>query len=383
MLYINSKKLIRFFAILSLIFITSACKPKDEKAAKQAKLEKLKKEVQAKQEEITALERELNISSETGKAKNTVSIIQTKDTIFKHFIEAQGKVESDENVFVTPTIPGAAITAVYVKRGDHVSKGQVLATQESGTVSQSIEEVKNSLDLATTVYTKQKALWDQKIGSEIQFLTAKNNMQSLKRRLATMQEQLGLYTLRSPINGTIDDVDPNLKVGQIPIPGVTGIRVVNYAKARVVADISENYSSKINAGDQVQINYPDIRREEKTTVRAVGKAIDPSGRTFKVEINPGSTTTDLHPNMIAILKINDYINPKAIVVPVNVIQTDEKGSFLYVIEKSGNQNLARKKYVETGQTYNGMTEIKSGLITGDQVISSGYQTVVEGQPVNL
>jgi RND family efflux transporter MFP subunit len=371
----------RIIAMVLMVTIIAACKPTDPTAAKKAKLEQLKKEVQAKQQEIAALEKEMKVVPDAGAAnKSTVSVVQTKDTVFKHYIVVQGKIESDQNIWLTPKVPGAAITSLNVKRGDKVSKGQVLATLESGTVSNSMDEVKNSLDLATTVYQKQKNLWDQKIGSEIQYLTAKNNKDAMEKRLATMREQLSMYTLRSPITGTVDDL--TLKLGEIPTPGLGGIRVVDYSKAKVTADISENYTGKIKVGDQILLHYPDINKDVTSKVRTVSRVIDASARTFKMEAEPGPTA-DLHPNMIAIVKINDYTNSKARVIQVNVIQNDEKGPFVYVIEKTGNQNIARKKPVTVGQNFDGLTEITSGISDNDMIISSGYQNVVDGQPVNL
>jgi len=371
----------RILSVVAIVFMVVACKPKDSTDAKKAKLEQLKKDLQVTQSQISALEKELNISSDDSKVKSTVSVISTKDTVFKHYIQVQGRIESDQNLWLMPKIPGASITSLNVKRGDKVTKGQVLAIQESGSMSNSIDEIKNSLDLAKTVYQKQKNLWDQKIGTEIQYLSAKNNKDALEKRLATMQEQLSLYTLRAPISGTIDDL--TLKLGEIPTPGTGGIRLVDYTKAKVVADISENYASKVNGGDQVLLKYPDINRDVTTKVRTVSRVINSSARTFTIEAEPGPITNDLHPNMIAIVKINDYTNPKARLVPINVIQNDEKGQFVYVVDKEGNQNIAKKKIVTVGQTYDGLSEILSGIGDNDQVISSGYQNVVDGQPVNL
>ena len=378
-----SDKLIRTITILFLLAIVAACKPKDSTDAKKAKLEKLKKELAITQNQIADLEKELKLSPHASSvAKNTVSIIQTRDTVFKHYVVVQGKVDSDDNLFLNFKIPGAAITSLQVIRGQKVTKGQVLATQEAGSMVESIAQVKNSYELAKTIFTKQKNLWDQKIGSEIQYLTAKNNMESLQKQLATMYEQLSLYTVRSPIDGTVDDY--NIKNGEVPIPGMSGIRVVDYAKSKVVAQISENYASIIHQGDQVLISYPDINRLDVVSkVRTASKVIDASSRTFTIEAESGNNVKDLHPNMIAIVKINDYTNPKARLIPVNVIQNDENGQFVFVVDNTSGKNIAKKKKIKAGQTYNGMTEILVGIGDGDKIISSGYQNVVDGQPVNL
>jgi len=371
----------RIITMAVIIAIVAACKPKDGADSKKAKLEQLKKDLQTTQQQIASLEKELKVSPEVSKVKSTVSVVATKDTVFKHYIQVQGRVESDQNLWLMPKIPGAAITSLNVKRGDRVSKGQVLSVQESGAMSNSIDEIKNSLDLAKITYQKQKNLWDQKIGTEMQYLSAKNGKEALEKKLATMKEQLSLYTLRAPISGTVDDL--TLKLGEIPLPGTGGIRLVDYTKAKVVADISENYASKIKAGDQVLLRYPDINRDVTTKVRTVSRVINSSARTFSIEAEPGNVTNDLHPNMIAIVKINDYTNPKARLIPINVVQNDEKGQFVYIIEKEGNQTIAKKKIVRVGLTYDGLTEILSGIGDNDQIISSGYQNVVDGQPVNI
>jgi len=378
----NFNMINRFIASMLIISLMIACKPKDSTEAKKAELEKLKKDLVATQQKITDLEKELKIAPDaTAVAKSTISVIMTKDTVFKHYLVVQGKVDSDDNLWLTPKIPGASVINLPVVRGQKVTKGEILATQESGALQESIDQVKNSLSLATTIYKKQKALWDQKIGSEIQYLTAKNNMESAQKNLASLEQQLSLYTLRSPINGTVDDI--TIKLGEVPTPGMGGIRVVDYTKAKVVADISENYASKINAGDKILINYPDINLNIESTVRTVSKVINASSRTFSIEAKPGDKIENLHPNMISILKINDYTNNKARVVPVNVIQNDESGPFVYIIDNSNGQNIARKKKITAGQTYEGMTEVLAGISDNDKIISSGYQNVVDGQPVNL
>jgi len=366
--------------------LVAACKPKDSTEAKKAQLEKLKKDLVVTQQKITDLERELKISPDaTSVARNVVSVIETKDTIFKHYLVVQGKVDSDDNIWLTPKVSGitnAAIVSLPVVRGQKVSKGQVLAVQESGALEQQIEQSKTSLELATIKYKRQKALWDQKIGTEIDYLSDKNAVEAAQKGLAAQEEQLSMYTLRSPINGTVDDI--TLKLGEVPTPSTSGIRVVDYTKAKVVADISENYASKVNAGDKILISYPDINRMNvESTVRTASKVINASSRTFTIEAAPGATTDNLHPNMIAILKINDYTNTHARVVPINVIQNDESGQFVYVIENQGTMNIAKKRKITSGQTYEGMTEILSGINDGDKIISSGYQNVVDGQPVSL
>lgn len=371
------KRIITVFLMLAV----AACSPGNDKADKKAeKLADLKKQKEKLDNEISKLEDELDTG---GAAANviTVGIQKPAPEQFQHFIQVQGKVESDQNILVTPKMPGAMVTDIRVKTGDHVSKGQVLAQLDAGVMSQSIQELKGQLELAHTVYEKQKNLWNQKIGSEIQYLTAKNNYEALQNRLATMQQQLSLYTLRAPIDGSVDDV--NLKVGEIPLPGIAGIRVVNPKSIKITAEVSERYISRIHKGDHVVVSFPDLGKEITTKVRTVSDVINATNRTFSIELDPEIRNLDLHPNMIAVVKVNDYTNKNVIALPVNVVQKDDNGNFVYVAVRAGDQYIARKKSVHVGQDYAGKVEILSGLSADDQVIVNGYQSVVEGQPVNI
>ncbi|RYD78293.1 MAG: efflux RND transporter periplasmic adaptor subunit [Sphingobacteriales bacterium] len=351
---------------------------------KKAELEKLKKEQADLQAKIATLEKETagqgGDSATQPATLVAVSAVQTSD--FKHYVEVQGKVDAEQNLMITPKVPGTMVTDVLVERGDKVSKGQVLAKLDQGAMSESLAEVQNQLDLANTVFQKQKRLWDQKIGTEIQYLQAKNNRDALQRRMATMQQQFSNFTLRSPINGVVDDV--TLRAGEVPMPGMGGIRVVNLANTKIVADISESYAGKIQQGDEVLVSIPDAQKEFKTKVRVVSKTINPTNRTFLIELRPdASQVTGLQPNMVAVVKVNDYKKANAITLPVNAVQKDDVTAFVFTAVKEGNQTIAKKTPVKTGETYGGQTEIISGLSANDKVITSGYQNVVDGQAISF
>ncbi len=367
----------RILPILALAFLM-ACGNKTTESKKE-KLDKLKKDEAALKIKIQDLEKELGADNSAQNAE-LVSLMNIQVKQYKHYLEVQGKVDSDENTGVSAKA-GGAITDIKVQRGDHVSRGQLLIQLDDAVLRQGLEELKNSWELANTVYNKQKKLWDQKIGTELQYLTAKNNKESLDRKMYTMQEQIELYRIKSPINGIVDEVTP--KIGETVMPGMPLVRVVNLDKSKVVAEVSESYASKIKAGDEVLVSFPDQNKDIVSKIRVVSQAINTINRTFTVELAISPKDVKLHPNMVAIVKINDYKNDKAIVIPVNMVQRDEKDAFVYVAVKQDKGYIAKKKVITTGSSYGDEMEVLSGLSTTDQLIGTGYQNVTDGQAIEL
>ena len=367
---------------LAIVVVFSACNSGG--GDKAAQLEQLKKEQAEIEAKIATLEGELKIAgkgAELTEKAVPVNVLEVKPQPFKHFLEVQGKVDFEQNVMVSAKVPGV-LTSVRVNRGDRVSKGQIMATIDASVLDLSISELKSSVELARTVFNKQKNLWDQKIGTEIQYLTAKNNKESLENRLATLQEQRDQYNIKAPISGLVDEVLP--KTGEAVAPGVGIIRVVNPAGTKVVAEVSEAYAAKIRKGDEAVVFFPDLNKEVPATVRVVGTAINPNNRAFTIELGLKDTKdVKLNPNMIAVVKINDYAQESAMVLPVNLIQKDEKSSYVYVVEKQGEKQIAMRRPVTTGQSYKDKIEILSGISENDKVISSGYQNLNEGQVVSF
>ena len=370
--------------ILSLAIVVAFSACNSGGGDKAAQLEQLKKEQAEIEAKIATLEGELKIAgkgAELTEKAVPVNVLEVKPQPFKHFLEVQGKVDFEQNVMVSAKVPGV-LTSVRVNRGDRVSKGQIMATIDASVLDLSISELKSSVELARTVFNKQKNLWDQKIGTEIQYLTAKNNKESLENRLATLQEQRDQYNIKAPISGLVDEVLP--KTGEAVAPGVGIIRVVNPAGTKVVAEVSEAYAAKIRKGDEAVVFFPDLNKEVPATVRVVGTAINPNNRAFTIELGLKDTKdVKLNPNMIAVVKINDYAQESAMVLPVNLIQKDEKSSYVYVVEKQGEKQIAMRRPVTTGQSYKDKIEILSGISENDKVISSGYQNLNEGQVVSF
>ena len=349
---------------------------------KEAQLKQLKAQQEELQEQIAELEAELKAEGKTvavQKKTVPVSVEAVNPTTFRHYLETQGKVDFDQNVLVSAKVPGV-LTSVRVERGDRVSKGQTMATIDAQVLEQSIAELKTRLDLAKIAFEKQKSLWDQKIGTEMQYLTAKNNKEALERSLSTLYQQRDQYNIKAPISGVVDDVVPN--TGESVAPGMGIIRVVNTQGGKVVAEISEAYQAKINKGDEAIIYFPDLNKEVATKVDVVANFINPTSRTFAIELSlKNANGITLKPNMVAVVRIQDYKNEGAVVLPVNLVQKDEKSEYVYVAKKEGDKYVASRREVKTGRTYQGKVEILSGLSTDDQVITAGYQSVNEGQPV--
>lgn len=370
-------KLIHKLPVIILMLVIAASCGNGDKSKELDKLKKERAELDAK---IHTMEAELNKGKESAIKTISVQLTEAKEASFSHFLEVQGRVDGEDNIGVSAQTP-AVITAIYVKEGDRVSKGQVLAQQESSALAQEYERNKTALDMATTVYNKRKALWDQQIGSEIEFLTAKTTMESYQRAVNAVREQLEMSKIKSPINGTVEEV--NLKVGQMAQPGMPAIRVVNFSTVKVVADIAEAYASKVRPGAKVIVSIPDLAKEFEAKVDFTSKYINPVNRTFLTEIRLKPGAVEYRANMIARVKINDYNNEKAIVVPVSILREASEGRFIYVAENVKGKMQAKRRVVEVGQTYNGMAEITKGLKPGDKIITTGYNNLVEGQPLKV
>lgn len=347
---------------------------------KKKELENLINKRNKLNDEIAMLQKELNVSADSVKTLK-VNFDTVKVATFKHYIEVQGKVDGDKNVVVSSQM-GGVITSISVVEGQNVEKGQLLATTDGSILVQSIQEVKGQLEFATNLYLKQKTLWDQKIGSEVQYLSAKNNKESLEKRLSTLNEQFEQTRIKSPISGSVEEIP--VKVGQMLAPGFPAMKIINMSKVKVVSDVAESYSSKIKKNDPVVIFFPDMNSEIASTINFASKLINNVNRTFQVEVKlDNSTGIEYRANMIAVLKIADYINEKAISIPVNLIQRSKDSEYVMVAVKKNNQWVATRKIITKGISYNGLIEITSGLTEGDLIITAGYVDLLDGQELSF
>jgi len=366
------KKLIYISLIFSLI---ASCSSGDKKS----ELEKLKNQSTILQDQIKKLEEEISLENGGTTTSNPkiidVLVKPIELETFKHYIDVQGQVEGDENLTISGKMAGT-VDKIFVNEGDAVTKGEILAELDNLVLKESIEELKTSLGFTTQVYEKQKNLWDQKIGSEMQYLSAKNNKESLEKKLSTLYEQMELSKIKSPINGVVDAVD--IKLGQSLMPGMPAIRVVNLNKLKVKADIAETYASKVKKGNEVVVYFPDLDKEVTSKIVYTAKVINNMTRTFSVEADLDAHNQDYRPNMIAVLKVVDYQKESSVVIPLNYIQSSGTSKYVYVVGNRSGDKIALKREITIGQNYNGRAEILSGLSLKDTIITSGYLDLTEG-----
>jgi membrane fusion protein, multidrug efflux system len=342
----------------------------------KTELEELKKEEAALKAKIAVLEAEVCEKNDSSAGCGiAVSVLELRPETFKNYITIQGKVDADENVSLSSGMPGI-VTKINVSEGDVVHIGQVLAETDAQLLNQSIADLQINSDLVNQLYERQKLLWENKVGTEVQYLQAKTNKESMEKKMAVLLQQLNNSKIISPINGTVDAID--IKLGQLAAPGVPAIRVINFSNLKVKAEISESYASKIKKGTNVFITFPDRKDSLITKVNFVSRTINPSTRSFTCEVLLDNKE-EYFPNMIANLNINDYESANSeIVISVKAVQKDDSNqSFVYLAEK----NLAQKRVVMLGKEFNGRVEIKSGLKEGDLLITEGYDTVNEGEAI--
>lgn len=342
----------------------------------KTKREKINKEISDIEIKIAALDTSANKNS---KAK-LVKVKSLDYETFTNYIEIMGKIDAEQNTVVSPEVPGTLIK-IYVQNGQSVTIGQTLGEIDNTVSTVALNELKQQIEFAKTLYDKQKNLWEQKIGSEIQYLTAKNNYESLQKRLATMNQQIGMTRIKSPINGIIDNV--YAKTGQTVAPGVPCFRVVNSSVLKIKADIAESFAGKVKRGNKVEIIFPDLNKETNGYIDFISKVIDPINRSFNIEI-PLESSGEYKPNMMAKIKIVDYANPKSITVPIGTIRTMGDESYVLLAETNDKTKYkAVKRKVLPGSTYNGITEIKSGLKPGDKLVVVGYQDLETGTEIQF
>ncbi len=365
-------------AIAVFIAACSASSPTDDK---KVQLEKLKAQQAKTTQEIKKLEDEMAKENPEAVAvrMKDVAVKDLAPRPFDFFVQTQGSVEAVDNILVSARTAGI-IALVFVKEGDLVSKGQTLAQIDNAITLRSIEEAKSGLELANTVYERQKNLWEQKIGTEVQYLQARNNKKSLEKRLAILNEQLDMARIKSPINGSVDEV--SLKIGQNAAPGLPAFRVVSSNNLKVKANVSEAYVTSIEKGNKVKLTFSDVNKTLEAKVTFVGRIINQLSRTFPIEVALPAND-DLRPNMTGVLRVIFYSDSSAIVVPVNIVQDVNNQKIVYVAEMNGTQLVARKRIVAVGGVYDNFAQIKSGLKAGDKIITVGYQGLNDGELLKI
>ncbi|MBN2173671.1 MAG: efflux RND transporter periplasmic adaptor subunit [Bacteroidales bacterium] len=367
---------------LALIIFLAACGSKvDEPSTDEeilSKISEYKQQMSEMNNKIIELEQQLSSSLSDD---NAIAVTTKKMDYqpFKHYIEVSGVVEALHEAYISPEINGQ-VMEIYVVEGQRVKKGDLLVKINSSITESTIKEVETNLELAKTVYKKQQELWDKNIGSEIDYLQAKNNVESLENKLETLSAQLDLAEIKAPFDGIVDDII--IKKGEMAAPGTQIIQLVNLQELYVNADVSESYISSVKVGEQVVLefpSYPEIHME--VPVYRTGNIIKSANRTFKVQLKIKNEKEKLKPNLLAKIKINDYTNDHALLVPSIIIKEDRQGSYLYVVNPK--DRTAKKTYVETGRSYHDETVVSSGISEGDIVIVEGYSQVSNGSKVKI
>lgn len=366
------------------LFLLSACGGSSD-------LETLKKEKTDIQSQINKLKTQLiNLDQEIAKLDNSssndklelVTVIKLEKTEFKHYIEAQGKTYSEDNVMVT-TDMGGLVKAIYVDEGQFVNKGQTLIQLDNAVVLTQLAELETGIALAKEVYEKRKRLWDQNIGSEIEFLQAQNNYNSLIDKKATIQTQLSKSTIKAPISGYVETI--NLKLGEMASPGAPACQVVNNKDMEIRVDLPENYLGKAKKGNEILVEIPSIGLEKTAKIKSVGQTVNSYNRSFQVIASIDNSKNDIKPNMLAKVKLTDEAIPDVIVLPTNLLQKASNGYFVYLaVEDSASNNyVAHKQHIEVGDSYGGNIMVESGINSGDIVIDKGFRNVLEGQIIQV
>lgn len=312
-----------------------------------------------------------------------ITTFTVKDTVFNHFVELQGNVSTKQNLIIFPEFTGI-LTQVFVKEGQKVSKGQTLAKIDDGGLSQQVAQLQIQTDLAKTTFERQERLWKQNIGSEIQYLQAKSSYEAQKKAIDQLQQQLAKTLVRAPFSGTIDNVITDQ--GSVVIPGQTQLfRIINLDDMYVETEVPERYISEVTAGKTVLVEFPVLGKTMEAKVRQAGNFINPTNRTFSVEIALPNTDKNIKPNLTAKLKINDYTNPKALLIPQSIISENAEGEqYIYTITQKQNEGgKAKRVIITTGKTQGDFIEIVSGINSGDEIIDEGARSVRDGQEVRI
>ncbi|MEK0441408.1 MAG: hypothetical protein RL403_386 [Bacteroidota bacterium] len=372
------KSLVSITSLLILILGILSC-ASDSIEAKKAELESLKSQLTDINAQIKTLEEELAAADPEFAAANRKSLLITtlpaRKGAFTHYLEVTGSVLSKKNVTISSETVGR-ILEIPAQEGMRVTRGQILARIDSESLQRSVEELENSLALARTVFEKQERLWNQKIGTEVQYLESKNRKEGLEKSLASLKAQLAKSVIRAPFAGTIESVQ--VRLGELMQPGLPMFQFVGESDLFIEADLSENYINAIAKGDSVQISFPSINKNIASKVSATGAIINPDNRTFKVEVALPNLS-EVKPNMLSVLKIKDYTNAESVVVPGHLILSDTKGDYVFAVENG----VAKKKYVKRGYSSGEETEILEGLVGTEILVDKGFREVGDNFTVNV
>ena len=384
----------KIYSLLAIAFVIVSCGKEEAKSIEEVIASKNIKEIRTKKGELDKQQVELNSKIkqlnaaieqlDTIKKIPLITALTAKKEVFHHFVELQGDVQTKQNVLVYPETPGT-LEKVFVTEGQKVSKGQVLAKIDDGGLQEQVAQLEATTALAQTTFERQKRLWDQKIGSEIQYLQAKTSYESQKNTLKQLKIQLGKSTIKAPFSGIVDDVIKDEGTVVAPGPGAELFRIVNLSNMYIEAAVPENYITNVTKGKNVEVYFPVLGEKINAKVRQSGNFINPANRTYQIEIAIPNSKNNIKPNLTAKLKINDYTNKEAILIPQSIISENASGEqYVYIIKnEKGNEGVATQTVVKTGKTQGDVIEILEGISTGDKLIEAGARSVKDGQEVKI
>ena len=352
-------------------------------AAKKKKLNELQDQSIELKAEIAKLEEEIKAEDPDFQQKKSAVLVSvetlTKKT-FTHSVEIRGAVESRKNVLLSAEAMGK-IEAIHVREGQRVSRGQVLVTLDADVVKNNIKQTRAQLDLAKEVFLRQERLWKKNIGTEVRYLEAKANKETLESQLAVLQSQLDMMIVKAPFSGIVDNIPA--KVGEVAQPGLPLVRLVNPDDIYISADVSESFLGKFSPNQEVEVYFPSQNKRIKSKVKSVGQTIKMDNRTFELEVELPKLDFPAQPNQVVVLRLVDYRNDQALVVPTEIIQGDNGGNYVYVIKDREGDQVAVKRQVKVGLSHNLKTEVNAGLNEGDRVVIEGHRDLSEGVQVSV
>lgn len=370
-------------ALLLVLLVACEDSRKDDRgelSEKKAKLEKLKNDHKKLSDEIAALEKEIAKLDPAAVEVNPklVSVTPLVTQNFTHYIDLQGKIDADDISYVAPRNgQGGLVTALFVKKGDYVKKGQQILKLDDAVALKTLKQLESQLAFAKDLYQRQQNLWNQNIGTEVQLITAKNNVTTLEDQIAELKEHWAMTNVRAEVSGVAEEV--NVRVGEIFV-GAPQIKIINTSSLKATVDIPETYVARVRKGSAVQVIIPDLNKTINARVTLVSQSIGENSRGFIADVRIPYDPA-LKPNMLALVKIQDYAASNVIVIPMNTIQTDEKGKYVYVMADEKGKKIAKKKPVVVGEIYGDQIEIRQGLAPGEQLITKGFQGLYEGQAI--
>lgn len=382
--------------IITLLIITillTSCADQKQETTQEVIASQNIEAIQKKRDKIVLQQQEINtqiksldkalVALNPEKNMPLITYFTLGKAVFKHYVELQGSVETDQNILITPEM-GGVLKKVSVTKGQRVKKGELLASIDDGGMSQTLAQMQVQVALAKTTFERQERLWNQNIGSEIQYLQAKTAYEGQLKAVNSMQQQVAKASIKAPFSGTIDDIIT--EKGNVVAPGQTPIlRIVSLENMYVKTDVPETYISSIVAGKQVEVFFPVLEETFMAVVSQTGNFINPNNRTFRAEINVENTKNNIKPNLTSRLKINDYTNKNAIVIPQSIISENAAGEqYIYVLKQINNDNaVASRVIINTGKKQGDRIEVLSGLKQGDQIIEEGARSVKDEQPVKI